>query len=166
MSEIPYQRPTESAPGGERLPKSVRDKVDPQHRLPEVELRVTWPQEFEHFSREQMAIEHNGTQVGVCDLIVQHGLKVHFDGIELAPAERGRGYGLATYVKAIERAQELGLPFETQEITQTKDAKKIWETLVRAGVAQEIEPFCESRSVDGEPRYEGRYVVPAPEVAL
>lgn len=166
MSETRAHKPDEPVVEQHTDHLSARDMIDPHHTLPDVDFESHEPTDFGTFSRQTISVMQNGRRVGGCDLIVEFGSKVHFDGIEIDRTARGKGVGLAMYLHAIEKAQSLGLPFETQEITQTKDAKKIWEHLVRVGVAEVVEPFRETRSVDGEPRYEGRYVVPASESSL
>lgn len=145
----------------------LRELIDPNHTLPPVELRTERKQEWvgSGLVREDERIYLDGEAVGECTIVTQTSpddSKVHFDGIEVYDDNnqnnRGRGIGLVTYLLAIERAHERNLPFETQDATQTGNAKRIWELLAQRGVAQVIEPFHPIPR--REDRFEGKYRVP------
>lgn len=140
----------------------IRALLDPDHTLPSIELKTNRVQGYGDLLREDEQVYLDGEVVGDCTIVTQsnpEGPKVHFDGIAIYQDQRGRGIGLATYLAAIERAQKRGFPFETQDATQTGNAKRIWELLAQKGVAEVIEPFKPIRG--REDRYEGKYRVPA-----
>jgi hypothetical protein len=147
-------------------PPSIREIIDPNKTLPMVELRPVHKMESEGLVRTDMAIRTGNEVIGHCTLQEYQG-SVHFDEVEIqqemnGEPMRGKGYGLATYLGAIEFAHERGLPFETQDWNQTEDAVKIWNTLKTAGVAEEIEPFKPDTTSSQPGRYVGKYRVPLP----
>jgi len=142
---------------------SVREILDPQHTLPPVQLRTEATYRWDGLMREKMAIMLKRTKIGHCDAITEtspNSLKAHFDGIEIDKELRGRGIGLAAYLLAIESAHGRGLPFETQDHEQSFYARKVWEHLADAGVAEVVEPFQPSPIHRG--RFLGKYRVPLP----
>jgi hypothetical protein len=143
--------------------KSPREILDPNRTLPQIELEEYEKYESSQLTKTRMRIVFNDQPIGRCTLQEYQG-SVHFDGIELNDIvegkQRGKGYGLATYLKAIEFAHERGLPFETQSSwNQTESAKKIWLLLRDAGVATEIEPFRPDTETHHPNRFKGRYRV-------
>lgn len=138
---------------------TVREIVDPNGTLPQVELRPVNVMDVEYFLREEVQIVSSGEVVGKCKIVSETYPDcphlAHFDLIE---AQKGHGFGMATYVLAIEQAHARGLPFETQDWDQTADSKRIWEKLAALGVAQIIKPFVPSPTKPG--RYVGKFRVP------
>lgn len=140
--------------------KTVREILDPEQTLPEVQLETLLTHDVGYLRRDKFAITENGERIGHCDLIDEaaNGRRfAHFDGIEIVEEHngepyRGRGYGLAAYILAIELAQSRGIDFETQNYELTQHSKKVWEHLAAKSIAQVVEPFTPS------PRFEGRVV--------
>ena len=140
----------------------VREAIDPNGTLPQVDFNVYKVQNHDGYGvvREQAQIMTGSLVVGTCDLITlspPYERKMHFDGITVEDEHIGDGYGLGAYVAAIERAHDRGLPFATQESTQSIHAKRIWELLAARGVAVVIEEFRDSIY---EGKFEGKYIVP------
>jgi hypothetical protein len=141
---------------------TVRDIVDPGRTLPYVEFCVDDRDTQWDYTRESVLILDGRDQfVGSCDLIT-YPEKMHFDGINVLC--RGRGFGLASYLLAIELALERGLRFETQDATQSVHARRIWVHLASLGVATVDVPFRQDRSVKSQRVFRGRYAV-LPEAA-
>lgn len=140
---------------------TIREIVDPAHTLPSIKLEPIQVQEWEGLTREKMTITLGGEAIGYCDIVLENDSqnnKAHFDGIEIDENTRGRGIGMATYMLAIERAQERGLPFETQDYDQTEYSKNVWEKLAQLGVAEVVTPFRPSKVREG--RFVGKFRVP------
>lgn len=123
----------------------VREQIDPEHTLPQVELSTNNVYKRTGRSMQDEDILFEGETIGFCTIATQSDywgkLSSHFEIIDIDEDKRGRGIGLATYVLAIERAHEQGMAFETDDDRQTDRAKKIWEYLVNKGVAEVIRPF-------------------------
>lgn len=145
---------------------SIRARLDPNGTLPVVELDPYEVMDWTTEKREKMAILADGKDIGHCAVyshLYDGGRKAHFDGVTIEDENyRGRGYGLATYVTAIETAHERGLDFVTQDYNQTSYAKKIWETLAANGIAEVIEPFQPLMDPNFKDRFVGKYRIPAP----
>jgi predicted GNAT family acetyltransferase len=140
---------------------TIREKVDPNHTLPHVELAPIQVQEWEGLTREKMTITTDGEIVGQCDIVLETdpgSHKAHFDGIEIDDDKRGRGIGMAAYLLAIEYVHAQGLPFETQDYDQTGYSKNIWEKLAQLGVGEVVTPFQPSKVREG--RFIGKFRVP------
>lgn len=140
----------------------VRELVDPNGTLPPVDFSVYLTQEHAGYGivREQALITAGGLTVGECHLVTlspPYDTKMNFDGINLQTEYIGKGFGLGAYVRAIEIAHERGLPFTTQDSTQSKYAKHIWELLAAKGAAVVVEEFQDS-IFSG--KFEGKYIVP------
>lgn len=139
----------------------IREAVDPNHTLPDVELRAQQMFEWDYMTREKMAIVFAGSRVGKCDIVSVFEVdepRAHFDGIDIERGVRGRGIGLAAYVLAIEMSHEKGLHFETQNWSIKPGSKRIWDILAEKGVAQVIVPFVPSNQYPD--RFEGKLRVP------
>jgi hypothetical protein len=60
-----------------------------------------------------------------------------FDWVGLAEGvERGKGHGMQMYLYAINHAHNQGLPFRSSSVYFSSSAKKVWERLVKLGVAE------------------------------
>ena len=143
--------------------RTPREKLDPDGTLPHIEFEEYEKYESPDLSTTRVRVVFNGEPIGRCTLQQYEG-SIHFDGIELEETvedrPRGKGYGLAAYVKAIEYAHDRGLPFETQSSwNQTESAKKIWLLMKDAGVAQEVEPFRPDTRSPHPNRFKGKYRV-------
>lgn len=139
---------------------SIRERVDPDHTLPMVALKVS----ADNIPIKGILITtkydiiHLGQKMGWVNLTVDKKIHTaHFAGIEVNESVRGKGkgFGLSTYLEAIEMSLLEGNTFETHEWSQTAGAKRIWEILAAKGVAKEIEPFVP----DGFGRFNGKYVI-------
>ncbi len=137
---------------------TIRDRLELTRPLPEVSFDIYQTQDWEELTREKMHIISNDVQIGQCNL-VSHLLTprpyAHFDRVDVDENKRRQGFGLATYLLAIELSHSRGRDFETQNYAQTKHAAKIWEFLHERGIAEEIIPF--RPSVHFEDRVEGKY---------
>lgn len=139
----------------------IRKLIDPYDTLPCVELDVRQTQEWTNLMREKVVVTDGFDQIGFCDLVTETATgssKVHFDEVEINKEKRGKGFGLATYVLAIELAHSRRLPFETQDYNQTVHAKRIWELLASRGIADVVKPF--QPSMEWEGRFIGKFQVP------
>jgi hypothetical protein len=142
----------------------IRRIVDPGNVLPEIDLS---PQNTNKWNgvlrREDLSIRSGEQQIGTCTLSLHtfNGYpKAHFDGVEIREDLRGRGFGMATYLRAAEFALAHGYNFETQDYTQTAGSKKVWERLAALGVAEVIEPFRPATGRDAG-KFFGKYRIPA-----
>lgn len=141
---------------------SYRTIQDPSNSLPVVRFETYDTIDAGYFIRHKIDIFEGSLElkIGECDLIFGQEIS-HFDGIRLTKYWRGQGYGIASYLLAIETAAECEKPFGTQESTLSESAKNVWLQLARTGLAQEIRPF---RSIfhtdDDQQLYTGKYIVP------
>lgn len=158
----------------------IERTVDPDGRLPQ-DFTIQAYDEQRMWDDRGMIVawgiaDRDGMSIGYCklDIYDNNGSDnyVCFDGVQIDdPTYRGRGYGMATYVAAIEYAHSLGLAFRTQDWDQTEHAVKIWTKLRDLGIAREVVPFYPSEVkqvqkagmgfVD-EQRYKGLYVIDPP----
>lgn len=131
--------------------KTIRQIMDPEGTLPSVEL-VPDP-DVRHPSNRpptQVVVEHNGVSIGKANMernatrdgsheVWLNGVNIveELDGVPI----RGQGFGMATYLAAIETAHASGDTFRTHDLTQTEAAAKVWGKFIDAGIAEVIEPF-------------------------
>jgi hypothetical protein len=122
-------------------PGYVREILDPVHTLPYVDFRL---QDAEHY----------GDRNSICfdifndrdECIGEQYFATNADGshymrwVNINPLMRGRGLGLATYVLASEMAHQDGKPLDSSDELLV-DGFKIWDTLIKRGVAEELQPF-------------------------
>lgn len=134
-------------------PAEVRMRVDPSGTLPEITLR------------EQPSPKNRGTLVSVTRDILYKGEKIgsvtvttnerqkvsYINQVVVDEGYRGHGFGLSTYVSVIEEVLSKGFIFRTHDWSQSKEAKKIWDRLVDANLAQIKEKFSE----DEDSKYHG-----------
>ena len=108
---------------------TIRESVDPLNTLPQVELaRDPNAQEARGtLVPHHQLVMHNGEQIGVATLVENTGRskEAYFNGINIEEELRGQGYGLATYLAAIEHAHGKDLDFKTHNWNQTKEAAKV-----------------------------------------
>lgn len=167
---------TETLPRANTLDRAVIDlhaRLDPEHRIPDsISFDVVESTSLESSTLgstwEKFYIEEHGEPIGSANLIINHGNDTpednygYLDEIKLHHSYRGKGIGLATYMWAIERSWEAGVPFRTQTVSQSPDAKRMWEFLESKGVAICEQPFELDYHRDGKDRFMGKYIVPVP----
>lgn len=157
-----------------RAVTDLRMRLDPERTIPDsISFDVVESTSLEGASLSstwnRFYIEEDGEPIGSANLIINHGNNTpednygYLDEIKLHHTYRGKGIGLATYMWAIERSWEAGVPFQTQTVSQTSDATRIWEVLASKGVAVCEQPFEIDYHRDGEDRFMGKYTVPLPE---
>lgn len=152
-------------------PGPVRASVDPAGTLPEVELTLREPNYLRPDSFDY-DIVHRGravgsvtlgafgpNELGFSDIAVQGGPDKDNPDEHDPESEnfRGRGIGLAAHVLAIEMTHAQGKAF-VSDVISSRPIVKIWQRLVAAGIAQEVEPFHRTR--DDPDRFIGEYRVP------
>ncbi len=113
-------------------------KFNPENekKLPFVELRggfVEGP-----ISVEQLAIiTEDGEQIGSLDLVHDpFSSVVEIGSIKIEDQHRGQGFGLATYIKLIERCKSHRRKLEST-FAIGSGAVSVWEKLVKMGLAEE-----------------------------
>lgn len=132
----------------------VREKVDPEHTLPMVDLPISSDNVPVRGTLvyTKYDIVHTGKIIGEVTVNTD---KIHHvswtNKVNIDEEYRGQGIGLSTYVTVIERSLSEGNAFRTHDWSQTTGAKRIWDTLVEKGVATVIEPFVP----DGTGRFNG-----------
>jgi hypothetical protein len=132
----------------------VRQRVDPLNTLPQVEMVV----DTEYAQQDGYAITAEGIKIGNFFMpFTGTGDAVCFES--LIVNERNKGYGLATYVWAIEKAHDAGKTF-TNDASVSQSAARVWQKLARAGVAQIVEEFQYIDTIDGIDYYQGEYISP------
>lgn len=149
---------------------TIREKVDPKGTLPEVSFaRDPSKKDNERGTRlgESNLIMSGDTQIGTAS--VNRDLKTKeawFNGVEIAdPDYKGKGYGTAAYLHAVEQAHDRGETFRTHDYTFSPEAAKVWQRFVDVGIAEVIEPMEEVRIVGAEgSRFVGHIQAPPPEL--
>jgi hypothetical protein len=145
----------EIAASGESLMTVIKERVDPQKTLPQVQL-VRDPDRQVPMGTLipiDMFAMSGDEKIGKATFVADKtSREAWFAGINIDENRRGNGFGLATYLAAIEKASQEGLTFRTHDWTQTEEAKHIWDILVEKGIAKVIEPFI----ADGRGKYMGR----------
>jgi predicted GNAT family acetyltransferase len=102
-------------------------------------------------------LAHQGNAIGSMTIVDSGEDTKIFQGIDIHKEYRGKGFGLAAYVLAIESAHELDVAFETDSYVSLS-AVQVWNRLVHAGVAQVVEPFRYALTWEnGLVYYEGLY---------
>lgn len=138
---------------------SIRERIDPDGTLPSVDLVVSPdnPPLKGTLRSTKYQIVHEGEVVGDATIQMNDSTKESsLYPIDIPGENQKRGYGLATYVRVIEMAQDEGFVFRTHDWSQTEGSKRIWEILEEHGVAIVKEPFVAA----GEDRFTGHYYVP------
>ncbi len=138
----------------------VREKIDPNHTLPEVRLTVSPDNAGGKgtFISTQYDVWHDGKIIGDVRVTESTKRKISFtERIHVDEELRGKGlgFGMAIYTKIIEDSIGKGYTFRSHEWSQTEGAKHLWEILAEKGVATVIEPF----KPDGAGSYLGHYEV-------
>jgi hypothetical protein len=145
---------------------AIREIIDPQGTLPYVEFH----QVDRHVDDEEPFIDVdrydivNASQEHIGDNLLATVLPFNTQffawiHIKAEPELRGKGYGLASYILAIEHAHEHGYDFSTGTINSIY-SKRVWDRLVVSGVARVVRPFEFYENIsdeDGkiEPTYKG-----------
>jgi GNAT superfamily N-acetyltransferase len=142
--------------------RTPRQIMDPDATLPKVEL-VPDPSKLApggSLRPQDMLIMHEGSQIGTATLTEELKRKnAWFNGVRVNAELQGQGYGMATYLAAIEHAHANGETFRTHEWSQTESAMKVWTRFIDAGIAQVIEaPHLDA---SGE-RYNMEAIIPPP----
>ncbi len=127
-----------------------RQVMDPEGTLPNV---VLTPDPDKRQAKgtlvpEELLIVADGHTVGNATLTHDTPRKeAWFNGITLYEKDaageklKGRGYGMAAYLSAIESAHERGETFRTHDWSQTDAAVKVWTKFIDAGIAIVEVPF-------------------------
>jgi hypothetical protein len=140
-----------------------RQIIDPHGTLPHVELELNpnIKQKGGSLLVKDMLILHKGEQVGKFTLLEELKRKnAWFNGIEVE--QKGKGFGMATYLTAIEQAHAKGETFRTQDWTQSEGAVKVWTKFIDAGIAEVIEPFIIDTEGVNAGKYTGEAVIRPP----
>lgn len=145
----------------ERAPVNInfiRQKIDPEKTLPNIQLQI---------SKENMP--NSGSLVFTKYDLINDGQMVgkmtidtdkfnHMSWIKQINIEedcKGKGFGLAAHVVAIEKSLQEGNKFRTHDWSHSEGSKHIWDVLAKKGVAKIIEPF----EPDDNGKYIGHYEV-------
>jgi len=123
--------------------------------LPEICLDIAPPNPvgFYKGSISIFVVLSEGADIGGGFLQIDGGQReMSFASVYLDEEYRYRGYGLATYLRAINHAHTNQMDFRSSNTTLTHSAVRVWEKLVEAGIAQIKEPFVPS------PVYSGKFV--------
>lgn len=89
---------------------------------------------------------HENRLVGSISIVndyYQSSQRAYTANIHCDRSPRIKGAGLATYLLAIQLAQENDLPYTTGDVV-SQSAKKIWEIFQDTGMVEVIEPFEET----------------------
>jgi hypothetical protein len=122
----------------------IRDIVDPNGTLPDIHFVMS---NRNYNATQEYVPMHNvlygSEEIGTILVADQLGYKeCNFAGIKLSKdyIVPRQGFGLATYVLAIETAHNEGFSFVTG-IPTTGAAKRVWEKFIKLGVAEVHSPF-------------------------
>jgi hypothetical protein len=129
----------------------LRDAIDPNRTLPAVDLVTdpSLPAGKGTFDVRKLSIMSEGVKIGQLTLSRdKKGGEAWLNGIEVdqnvtrnGESVRGKGFGMAAYLAAIEMVHSRGETFRTHEWSQSEDAVRIWRQFIEAGIADVIEPF-------------------------
>ncbi|MCA9331306.1 GNAT family N-acetyltransferase [Candidatus Saccharibacteria bacterium] len=124
--------------------KSIRETIDPEDTLPPVELIVDPSKRSSRGTVQPrgMLIVSDGEIIGSATIVTHiRGGFEHFNGVKLDSRYRGKGYGMATYLAAIEHAHSEGREWRSHDWTQTGAAAKVWQQFIDSGIAEVVEPL-------------------------
>lgn len=124
--------------------KSAREIIDPEGALPSVELIVDPSKKSPRGTLQphMMLLVSDGEVIGNATIVTHtEGGFEHFNGVKIEPQYRGKGYGMATYLAAIERAHSEGREWRSHDWTQTGAAAKVWQRFIDSGIAEVVEPL-------------------------
>ncbi len=132
-------------------PQSIEEIIDSQGELPHVELMVNPKKRIPKGTLVPMpmTICSDDKIIGEATLVVDKKREEeYFNGISLNQQFRGRGFGTATYIQAINHAHSEGRTFRSHDWSQTEAAAKIWSKFVDLGIAEVIEPLEYGKTED------------------
>ena len=124
-----------------------RQVMDPESTLPKVELVAR-----AKVVPEQITVYHDvkfGEQrIGHININQGSGVEHSVENVSLdsewraanRQSDQTRGFGVATYLTAIEAAHAEGRAFRASNVL-SEDGLKVWQRFIDAGVAEVIEPF-------------------------
>jgi len=133
---------------------SIREKIDPQKTLPNINLQVS-PENIPNIgslTNTKYDLLNDGQIVGNMSINID---KINHQSwiypIEIKNEYKSKGFGLAAHISAAEKSLKEGNDFRTHDWSHTEGSKHIWDTLVEKGIAKIIEPF----KSDGDGKYIG-----------
>lgn len=135
---------------------NLRKTVDPDERLPNVDLVINpkKPKAKGTLVPAEYLIMSGGQRVGELTLAEDKKSKeAWLNGVQVDEGLRGRGFGTAAYLAAIEKAHAAEEIFRTHDWSQTEDAVKVWKRFIDAGIAEVVEPFRPYQSTDGKSQH-------------
>jgi hypothetical protein len=119
-----------------------RQLMDPEATLPKVNLA---PDEDEQSGGvvTYYNLMHEGSKIGHASIEQVGDGEQAFDDIDVDEEYRNRraGFGRAAYLAAIENAHAEGNIFRTHPLMFTEPASRVWENLIKNGVAEQLTPF-------------------------
>lgn len=121
-----------------------RKTMDPESTLPSVALvsDPSAPVGRGTLRQGKKLIMHGDIPIGKATIVEDTVRKeAWFCGVNIISELRGSGYGLSTYLAAIEHAHANGETFRTHDWSQTEAAAKVWNRFIAKGVAEVVEPF-------------------------
>lgn len=145
------------------VPTTLREAIDPQATLPNVQLVP--PEDYsvrKGIATDLYGIVHDGVKIGEAQIQRDSRNKEqNFSSIKIDEELRGGGFGMAAYLAGVENAHNQGDAFRTHEISQTKEAKRVWDKFISAGISEVVivDPFV---FVEGEGKYTGHVRVEPP----
>lgn len=125
--------------------------MDPEGTLPQVSLvldETRLQATAGSLLPQHYNIVHEGQTVGRTTIVenTRRKREAFFNEININEELRGRGFGMATYIAAIEHAHSKGETFRTHDWTQTEAAAKVWGKFIDAGIAEIVEPITYSHT--------------------
>ena len=118
----------------------LRQAIDPNGTLPSVDLvpPENW-RPRKGIATDLYEIRHEGVRVGSAQIQRDSKRKENnFSHIKLDDEHRGKGFGMATYLAAIDQAHGEGHAFRTHEASQTDSAKSVWDKFIATGLSDVI----------------------------
>ncbi len=152
--------------------QTIREQIDPNGTLPSVTLERDQSKKDATGGTRREESNHlvvDGKRVGSAmigrDLIKK---EAWFNGIEVD--QKGKGFGTAAYLAAIEQAHANGEAFRNHDYGLTPEAAALWNRFIEAGVATVVTPLERKYSPPSEitggdvAQYDGHVQVPPPEL--
>lgn len=100
--------------------------------------------------------DDKGNEIGFAVVVSSKELKSEYFG-DVVVFEKGKGYGSAVYLTAIQQALSKGYDFRTDPSEQSSDAVKIWQRLRDEELATVVDKFSPVEGREG--LFRGYYVV-------
>lgn len=143
-----------------------REIIDPEGTLPDVQLVA--PEGYvtgRGISVGKYAVIHEGSQVGKA--LVRRNTRDQeqaFGAVRIDEDYRDKGFGMATYLAAIESAHREGHSFRTDDGSLTEASAKVWGKFITAGIAEVIEPIQagDVQNINGTQLYGGHVRIAPP----